>query len=88
MLASAPPETVAVLVTDDAALAVTFTVSVIGSKLVPANSTSPRVHCSGERVQFQLGPLKSVAVRPAGKLSFTVISAEVSAPPLLETVMV
>ncbi len=88
VLDSAPPETVAVLFTDDAAFGATFTVSVIGSKLVPAKSTSPRVHCSGERVQFQFVPLKSVAVSPAGKLSFTVIRAEVSAPPLLETVIV
>lgn len=78
----------AVLVTDDAALAATFTVSVIGSKLVPANSTSPRVHCKGERVQFQFVPLKFVAVSPAGRLSFTVIRAEVSAPPMLEIVIV
>jgi len=87
VLDSAPPETVAVLVTDDAALAATFTVSVIGSKLVPANSTSPRVHCSGERVQFQFVPLRSVAVSPAGRVSVTVIRADVSAP-LLETVIV
>ena len=88
VLASLPPETVAVLVTDDGALAATFTVSVIGSKLVPANNTSPRVHCRGERVQIQFGPLRSVAVSPAGRVSLTVISAEVSAPPMLETVIV
>ena len=88
VLSSAPPETVAVFVTDDAAFGATFTVSVIGSKLVPANSTSPRVHCNGERVQFQFGPLKSVAVSPAGSVSLTVIRADVSAPPLLETVIV
>jgi hypothetical protein len=87
VLDSDPPETVAVFFTEDAALGATFTVSVIGSKLVPANSTSPRVHCSGERVQFQFVPLKLVAVSPAGRVSFTAIRAEVSAP-LLDTIIV
>lgn len=85
---SLPPETVTVLVTLAGALLGTLTVSVIGSKLVPANKVSPRVHCSGETVQFQLGPLRSVAVRLDGRLSLTVITAEVSAPPEFETVMV
>src|ERR1043166_1507387 len=87
VLLSPPPETLAVLVTEDAALLATFTVRVIGSKLVPAASTSPRVHCSGESVQFQFRPLRSVAVSPAGRLTFTVTRAEVSAA-LLETVIV
>lgn len=85
---SPPPETVAVLVTFPAAPLATFTVTVIGSKLVPANSVSPRVHCKEERVQFQLAPLMSVAVMPADRVSFTVIRAVVSAGPELETVMV
>src|SRR6478609_7448380 len=88
VLLSPPPETLAVLVTEDAALLATFTVSVIGSKLVPATSTSPRVHCRGESVQFQFRPLMSVAVSPAGSVSSTVIRAVVSTVPALLTVIV
>jgi hypothetical protein len=85
---SMPPETVALLITLAEAFAATFTVTVIGSTLEPANSTSPRVHSSGESVQFQFVPEMAVAVRPAGRLSSTVTSAEVSAPPALATMIV
>ena len=79
---SPPPETVAVFVTVDAALFPTFTVMVMGSKLVPANSVSPRVQPRGWSVQFQKGPLMSVAVSPAGRASLTLMIAVVSAPPV------
>src|ERR1051326_1063854 len=85
---SPPPETVALAVNDAGALLATLTVTVMSSKLVPANKVSPRVHCSGLSVQFQLRPLRSVAVRPAGRLTFIVIRAEVSAAPVLETAIV
>lgn len=84
---SPPPETVALAVNDAGALFATSTVSVMSSKLVPANRVSPRVHCNGLSVQFQLVPLSAVAVTPVGRLTSTVIRAEVSAP-LLDTVIV
>src|ERR1041385_1868011 len=82
---SPPPETVALGVSDAGALFATSAVSVMSSKLVPANRVSPRVHCNGLRLQFQLGPPRAAAVSPAGKAISAVINVEVSAAPGLET---
>src|SRR5258708_4655245 len=86
-LASPPPETVAVLVTDRGALRFTETVSVISGKLRPGSMVSAREELVSD-TQIQPGPLMAVAFKPAGSVSVTVTGSVVVAPPTLVTVIV
>src|SRR5258708_27662185 len=67
-LASPPPETVAVFVTDAGALRFTETVSVISGKLRPGSMVSAREQLVSD-TQIQPGPLMAVAFKPAGSVS-------------------
>src|SRR5277367_4756205 len=72
VLVSAPPETVAELMTLAAALAETLTVSVMAGKLTPAGSTTDVEQVRVARVHPHPEPLIALAVRPAGNESTTV----------------
>src|SRR5438270_182444 len=68
-LISPPPDTVATLVTESAALLAFFCVWVFAVWLLPLASASDRVQLRVPRVQLHPVPLMAVAVRPLGKVS-------------------
>ena len=82
---SPPPETVAVLVTDEAALLATLTVIVMGGYVAPAAKGSVRAQTNVLRVQVQPTPLIAVAVKPAGRASAAETEPEVAMPPAFPT---
>src|SRR5512146_2620428 len=84
-----PPENVAEFVTVAGAFAATFTVTVMGPKLLPDGRLSLRVQLTVPRSHVQPGPLMPVAARPAGIASLTVMAPLVEpAEAPLRTVMV
>jgi hypothetical protein len=85
LLLAPPPETIALLMSGEEALAATVTVRVIGSNELPMANASLRVQVNVPNTQFQFAPLIAVAVRPAGSESVTVTVPEVEAPPTLLT---
>src|SRR5947199_282217 len=88
VLVSPPPETVAVLVCGDVALAATSTVRVIAGYEDPAANALLRVQESVARTQLQPVPAIPVAVKPAGSVSVTVTVPLVAAVPELVAVIV
>jgi len=88
VLVSPPPETVTVFVTEAVALAETLTVSVIGGKLVPADSTVVVLQVSVFRLHPQPDPVIAVAVNPAGNASTTVTVPLVALAPELAATIV
>jgi len=85
-----PPLTVAELLTVAGALAATFTVSVIGVAAAPAAITAAleQVTVCPAALHVQPVPLAALKVRPAGRVSVTVIVPDVATLPLLLTAMV
>jgi hypothetical protein len=72
-VASPPPVTVAVLVTDAAAFAATLTVRLMAGYEAPGASASLRVQVTvAPTVHVQPEPDAAVAVSPAGRVSETV----------------
>lgn len=77
----------AVLVSDDGAVAVTSTVSVMGARLAPA-ATGPglvQLTVCATMVHVHPVPLAAVGVRPAGRTSLTEIAAVLPPLPMFET---
>jgi hypothetical protein len=87
-LLAPPPLTVALLVTEAAAVQLTFTVSVMAGKLPPEATAAVLVQVRVATLQVQPEPLMAVAVRPAGNVSVTVVVPEVAPGPGLPAVMV
>ena len=85
---SPPPDTVAVLVTDDGAFVATLTVTVIDGYAELGFNASLRVQVRVPRLQDQPVPEIAVAVRPVGRVSITVTVPELAVGPTLDTVMV
>src|SRR5205085_1610366 len=86
---SPPPDTMAVLIKDGAALAATSTVTVIEGYAAPAASGSERLQFTvGPGAHIQPVPLALVRVMPTGKVSVTVTVPEVDAVPTLLAVSV
>jgi hypothetical protein len=85
-VAKPPPETLTWLVTCDGAFRATFTVTVIGGKLIPAASALLVVQV-GSTVQFHVAPpFIDTRVRPVGIVSVTVTVPLVGAVPVFDTV--
>src|SRR5262249_46609564 len=84
---SPPPETLATLVRLAAALAATFTVTVIGGNAAPDTKTSERVQVSVPKSVLQPEPLIAVAVNPTGNASVTVMEPlEAAGPTFVMTI--
>src|SRR5262249_16677845 len=78
-LAEPPPATATLFTCGDAALAATFTVTVIGGKLAPPLRASLRVH--ELPAQVHPAPAIETSVRPAGTVSVTVTAPAVGGDP-------
>src|ERR1039457_6810892 len=81
-VADPPPDALTWLVTGDAALDATLTVTVMGGYVPPAARASEREHVSVARVHPHPGPLIAVGVSPAGKVSVTETVPLVAAVPV------
>src|SRR6202521_6150467 len=85
-----PPETLTGMVTVWPAVAVTVPVTMIGGKLVPGLSESPRVHVNPGgvplRVQVQPVPETAVIVKPDGGSVTVVVPLVLPALAALDTV--
>jgi hypothetical protein len=90
VLVSPPPLAVAELVTVAGAFAATLTVRVIGVPAAPAAMTVALVQVTiwPEAPQVQPVPLAALNVRPAGRVSVTVMVPDVATLPVLLTAIV